>query len=414
VRGSIRPPGSKSITNRALVCAALAQGSSTLAGALDSDDTRLMVRAWQTLGVPIRSEEGGQVLHVEGRGGSIPAATADLDVGNSGTTVRFLAAVLTLGSGTYRLSGTPRMHERPMSDLLAALGELGASAASEQRTGCPPIIIQAAGLKGGMCAVRGDVSSQFLSGLLLAAPYAQTPVTTAVVGKLVSQPYVDMTLGVMKAFGVVVDASLPLVFRVPRGAYQGRDYSIEPDASAASYFLAAAAVTGGRVAIRGLGRTSLQGDVRFADLLERMGCRVEWEPDQVTLTGGPLNAIDADMSDVSDTAQTLAAAALFAQGTTRIRGIGHIRHKETDRIAALAAELTRVGATVAIQPDGLDITPGPLRGAVFHTYDDHRMAMSLALVGLSVPGVEILDPGCTAKTYPGYFDDLFRLCTGGD
>jgi 3-phosphoshikimate 1-carboxyvinyltransferase len=257
--------------------------------------------------------------------------------------------------------------------------------------------------------VRGDVSSQFLSGLLMACPYAQQPTTLEVVGPLVSQPYVRMTLAVMWAFGVDVPANDLTRFDIPRIGYRPMEYVIEPDASAASYFFGAAAVTGGAVTVEGLTRSSVQGDVAFVDVLGRMGCRIVEARNGITVHGGPLRGIEVDMNAISDTVQTLGAVALFAEGPTTITGVGHIRHKETDRIGALACELRKLGAQVDELPDGLRIVPGPLHGAAIDTYDDHRMAMSLALVGLRVPGVVIRDPGCTRKTYPGFFDDMTTL-----
>jgi 3-phosphoshikimate 1-carboxyvinyltransferase len=258
--------------------------------------------------------------------------------------------------------------------------------------------------------VAGDISSQFLSGLLMAAPCAAGPVELAVSGDLVSKPYIEMTLAVMRSFGAQVDARDLARFAIPAGrGYRGRSYAVEPDASAASYFFAAAAITGGRVTVEGLSRESLQGDVAFCDCLARMGCRVEYAPDAITVAGGPLAGIDVDMNAISDTVQTLGAVALVARGPTTVTGVAHIRHKETDRIAALATELRKLGAAVEERPDGLRITPGKLHPASIDTYDDHRMAMSMALVGLATPGVVIREPGCTAKTYPNYFDDLARL-----
>jgi 3-phosphoshikimate 1-carboxyvinyltransferase len=410
LRGTIRPPGSKSITNRALVCAALAEGQSLLDGVLDSDDTRAMIEALPRLGIPVEHDRANATVQVVGCGGRLPATKADLFVGNSGTTIRFLTAMLSLGQGTYRLDGTPRMRERPIGDLLDALQKLGADVMSEQASGCPPVIVRGRGLAGGRATVAGDISSQFLSGLLMAAPYAAAAVELVVEGPLVSRPYVEMTRAVMRSFGVTIAVERPCRFTIAAPQhYHARHYAVEPDASAASYFFAAAAITRGEVTVEGLSRDSLQGDVAFCDCLERMGCQIQYEPDEITVAGGPLRGIDADMNAISDTVQTLAAVALFAEGPTTIGGVAHIRHKETDRIHALAIELRKLGARVEERDDGLKITPGPLRGAEIDTYDDHRMAMSVALVGLKVPGVVIRDPGCTAKTYPNFFRDLATL-----
>ncbi|MGQ9576256.1 MAG: 3-phosphoshikimate 1-carboxyvinyltransferase [Thermoguttaceae bacterium] len=410
VRGSIRPPGSKSITNRALVCAALAQGRSLLRGALDSEDTRVMLDALGKLGVGLEHDAPSETIRVPGCGGQYPATSADLFLANSGTSMRFLTALASLGHGTFRLDGTPRMRQRPIEDLLRALRQLGVDAASEQANGCPPVIVRARGLPGGRATVAGNISSQFLSGLLMAAPYASRPVELLVSGELVSKPYVAMTLAVMRAFGVTVEEHQMRRFRVEAGQrYQARSYAIEPDASAASYFFAAAAVTGGQVTVEGLSHNSLQGDVAFCDCLARMGCEVHSASDSITVVGKPLRGIEADMNAISDTVQTLAVVALFADRPTTITGVAHIRYKETDRLRALAVELSKLGAEVQERPDGLRIVPGPLRGAEIQTYDDHRMAMSFAIAGLKVPGVVLRDPGCTAKTYPGFFEDLGRL-----
>ena len=408
IRGSIRPPGSKSLTNRALVCAALAQGESVLTGALDSEDTRVMIEALRQLKIAVENDVKANIIRVTGCDGRPRATDADIFTANSGTTIRFLTAMAALGRGRFRLDGSPRMRERPIEDLLDALGQLGVNAYSELHTGCPPVIVEGQGLRGGRAEIAGNVSSQFLSALLMAAPYAENPVELAL-RALVSQPYVAMTTAVMAAFGAYIETR-PGGFIVPAGTgYHGRDYEIEPDASAASYFFAAAAITGGKISVQGLSRHSLQGDVAFCDGLERMGCSVRYGENEITVSGGKLRGIDADMNAISDTVQTLAAVALFAEGPTSIGRAAHIRHKETDRIHALACELRKLGAGVEERPDGLRIIPGKLHGAKIETYNDHRMAMSMALVGLAVAGVIILDPECTAKTYPDFFADLARI-----
>ena len=405
----IRPPGSKSITNRALVCAALASGTSRLYGALASEDTEVMIDSLGRLGIQVEPTAGGE-LTVRGCAGKIPSSGAELYVANSGTTVRFLTAMVALGQGTFTLDGTPRMRERPISDLLSTLGALGVDARSTVGTDCPPVRIDAAGLAGGRVTIRGNVSSQFLSGLLLAAPYARADLEIHVDGRLVSQPYVHMTLQVMRSFGAVVDHHKYSSFSIDsKRRYRGRDYTIEPDASAASYFWAAAAIAGGQVTVEGLSRTSLQGDVRFCECLAQMGCGVDYRPNDIRVSGGLLRGAELEMGDISDTVQTIAAVALFAEGPTTITGVGHIRHKETDRIADLATELRKLGAKVEERADGLRIEPGIRRGATIETYNDHRMAMSLSLVGLRVPGVFIGDPQCVAKTYPNFFADLNKV-----
>jgi 3-phosphoshikimate 1-carboxyvinyltransferase len=411
---TIRVPGSKSITNRALVLAALSdpRRGSKLRGALQSEDTLVMVEALGALGFRVRADWPAGILSVE-RGASvnpIPAREADLFVANSGTSMRFLTALVSLGQGRYRIDGVFRMRERPIEDLLSALRQLGVNAFSERNNGCPPVLIEARGLQGGRVRIKGDVSSQFLSGLLMAAPLARAEVVIEVDGRLVSAPYVGMTVAMMAEFGVTVEVESAGCFRVPLvPCYQAQTYVIEPDASAASYFLGAAAITRGEVTIPGLDACVLQGDVGFAGLLEAMGCQAISEDRGLMLRGGPLRGIDADMNAISDTVMTLAAVACFAEGPTTIRNVAHIRHKETDRLAALATELRKVGAEVEEFADGLKITPRPLHGAVIETYNDHRMAMSMALIGLRVPGIVIQNPGCVAKTYPAFFQDLEKL-----
>jgi len=406
---TVRVPGSKSLTNRALIIAAMADGPSTLTGVLDSEDTRVMVVALQALGIPVVHDTDDAGVRIEGCGGRFPVREARLFVANSGTTLRFLTAILATGAGTYHLDGTPRMRQRPIADLLAALGALGANARSDLGTGCPPVTIEARGLDGGFASVRGDVSSQFLSGLLMAIPYARDTITVEVQGVLVSRPYVSMTMAVMEAFGVQTGNRKFRRFDVYPAHYRGRDFAIEPDASAASYFFAIAALTGGTITVEGLGPSSLQGDLAFVDILEHMGCTVKRQRDRTTVTGGRLRAVDVDMNAISDTVMTMAVVALFADGVSRIRNVAHIRHKETDRIAALAAELRKLGARIDELADGLVIHPPAAslpQPARINTYDDHRMAMSFALAGLKIPGVTILDPGCVAKTYPGFWKDL--------
>jgi 3-phosphoshikimate 1-carboxyvinyltransferase len=416
-QGAVRVPGSKSITNRALVLAALAgrgQGCQ-LHAILRSEDTEIMIAALRRLGFEVEEASWNNTnVHVHNptknisHAAVIPARQADLFVGNSGTTMRFLTAMVSLGYGKYRLDGVPRMRERPIGDLALALNDLDSWVMTND--GYPPVEVWAQGLPGGTTRIKGDVSSQFLSGLLMAAPLAQRDVQIEVEGPLVSRPYVDMTVAIIRAFGAQVETDSDSLFFVPgRQEYRLRRYVIEPDASAASYFFAAAAVTGGQVTIPGLSVQSLQGDVRFVDLLKQMGCMVVRADGGFTVRGGPLRGIDVDMNDISDTVMTLAAVACFAEGPTTIRNVAHIRHKETDRLAALATELRRVGVEVEEFADGLTITPRPLHGAVIETYNDHRMAMSMSLIGLRVPGIVIKNPGCVAKTYPGFFQDLEKL-----
>ncbi|HVL14421.1 MAG TPA: 3-phosphoshikimate 1-carboxyvinyltransferase [Gemmata sp.] len=415
---TVTVPGSKSITNRALVLAALAAPGCTVSGALRSEDTEVMVESLKRLGWLVNADWDTDTIEVH-RDQSheqieddewIPNGHAELFVGNSGTTIRFLTAMLALGEGTYRLDGIPRMRERPIRDLLDALSQLGVDVRSDADNGCPPVIVNAQGLHGGRVRIRADVSSQFLSALLLVCPFARGDTTVEVVGTMVSEPYVEMTLQMLRMIDVKADVESPGRYRIPGGQrYCGGSIGVEPDASSASYFWAAAAITGGRVTVAGLNRKSLQGDVRFVDVLGEMGCRVEECDAGITVHGKPLRGVDVDMNDISDTVMTLGAVACFAEGPTTIRNVAHIRHKETDRIAALATELRKLGAEVEERDDGLTIHPRPLTGCAVDTYNDHRMAMSLALVGLKVPGVVIRNPGCVAKTYPGFWEDLEKL-----
>ncbi len=411
---AVSVPGSKSITNRALVLAALGCRfhDITLTGALLSEDTEVMVAGLRSLGYAIEAD--WPTLWVRA-GHARP--TADIFVANSGTTMRFLTALCAVERGRYRLDGIARMRERPIEDLLAALRDCGVQASSEAGNGCPPVVIESQGLTGPGASIRGGTSSQFVSALLMVAPLHQRGAAgfrLVLDGPLVSEPYVRMTEEMMRTWGAVWahdSATRTYTFGADAAAsYRGPDeYAIEPDASAASYFWAMAAITRGRITVSGLTRRSLQGDVRFVDVLEQMGCRVEECSAGITVHGGSLRGIDVDMNDISDTVMTLGAVACFAEGPTTIRNVGHIRHKETDRIAALAIELRKLGATVEEWADGLTIAPGPLRGCAVDTYNDHRMAMSLALVGLKISGVVIRNPGCVAKTYPGFWNDLDRV-----
>ncbi|MGE5193537.1 MAG: 3-phosphoshikimate 1-carboxyvinyltransferase [Deltaproteobacteria bacterium] len=409
VRGTVRPPGSKSLTNRALVVAALAEGRSLLTGVLDSQDTRVMVESLKRLGIHLEHNPAEATIAIDGCRGVPPATKAELFLENSGTSIRFLTALCCLGRGSYRLDGNARMRQRPIGELTAALTALGARVRCEFDNGCPPVLVESSGITGGKAQIGGEVSSQFLSALLLVAPGALQPVTIEVTGTLVSEPYAAMTVKVCEAFGVSIESPAPGIYRLRPQRYGARPYAIEPDASAASYFFAAAAVTGGEVTVPGLSRGALQGDVAFVDVLTQMGCAVASGPDSITVKGGELHGVDVDMNAISDTAQTLAAIAPFARGPTRIRNVAHIRHKETDRVAALATELKRIGQKVEEFADGLKITPAEVAPATIETYDDHRMAMSFAVTGLRAPGIVISNPECTVKTYPRFFEDLAAL-----
>jgi 3-phosphoshikimate 1-carboxyvinyltransferase len=422
ITGEIRVPGSKSLTNRAVLCAAMAQGQSVLDGVLESEDTIVMIDAWRKLGLRIDWDRDRCQAVIAGCGGQPPIHQANLFVANSGTSIRFLTAALAATHGEYVLDGVPRMRQRPIGDLIRGLGHWGADLSSENFTNadCPPVKLRAKGLRGGRSSVRGDVSSQFLSGMLMAAPYCQSPVKLSVLGELVSKPYVDMTLAVMRSFGVDFKAtamsngdSLSYQIDAPQ-KYRGTRYRIEPDASAASYFWAAAAITGGRVRVLGLGPDALQGDVGFVKVLQKMGSQVTSGVDQngeswIEVSDRASHGVDINMSDISDTVQTLAAVALFADSPTRVRGVAHNRYKETDRIGDLITEIRRLGAEAQEHEDGLTIFPKPLHRCEIQTYRDHRMAMSFALVAMMVPGCLVLDPRCTEKTYPKYFEDLGRM-----
>ncbi len=409
---SLRVPGSKSITNRALILAALA-GDCQVTGALRSEDTEVMIDSLQKLGFEVESNWQTNVVHVRRPASSqgwIPSISADLFIGNSGTSVRFLTALCALGQGQYRLDGIERMRERPIQDLIDGLTQLGVEVTSERGSGCPPVIIKASGLKGGNVTLNAAKSSQFVSALLLVLPFADGHSTLQLGGDIVSEPYIDMTVQMLRHIEIRLESPQMGRFSIPGNQpVNCRQIDVEPDASSASYFFAAAAITGGEVTIEGLNDRSLQGDVKFVDALEKMGCRVKKQERSIIVIGGDLHGIDIDMNAISDTVMSLAAVACFAKGPTTIRNIAHIRHKETDRIEAVAAELTKAGQFVEVRPDGLTIHPMPIRAATFETYNDHRMAMSLALLGLRAEGIVINDPGCVVKTYPSFWDDFNRL-----
>ena len=389
-----------------------------------------MIEAMRSVGVNVESSDGGRTLKVQPRANATSAnvqagapvgdrlsdQAIQLFIANSGTSIRFLTAALSALGGHYRLHGVPRMHQRPIGDLTTAIESvIRGTIKTESAGGCPPVIIDSQGWSKGDITVAGSVSSQYLSGLLMAAPISGNAIRIRVQGELVSLPYVEMTCNVIQSFGASVQTtkdpeSNGYQFDV-QGNYRGLEYDIEPDASAASYFWAAAAITGGTVRVEGLSLNAMQGDVGFCKVLESMGCEVEYADDSVTVTGKPLRGVDVDMNAISDTVQTLAVVALFAKGPTRVRGVAHNRFKETDRIGDLATELRKLGATVEEHEDGLTITPAgeAVQGATIATYHDHRMAMSLSLAGLRIPGVRIEDPACTGKTYPEYFADLERL-----
>ncbi len=413
----VRPPGSKSLTNRALLAAALAVGDSELDRILIADDCRLMIQALRALGVPVESDEVRRKAFLTGRGGRWPIDEAALDCGNAGTVMRFMTAACALGYGDYILDGSDRMRRRPMHDLVTALRQLGAAIAYECEEGYCPLHVRASGLRGGVVRVDQPVSSQFVSALLLAAPLASNDVMIEVTGPLPSGPYVKMTVAVMQAFGVAVVEHDLRRFIVPAPQrYTPCVFSIEPDASSASYFFAAAAITGGQVTVEGVGSQSVQGDMGFVRVLERMGCVLDIQPSATTLRGpadGRLIGIDADLAGMPDTAQTLAVLAAFADGPTRIRNVANLRIKETDRLHALATELGRMDVATEIHADGITICPRkPPVACQINTYDDHRMAMSFAVAGLRLDGMEIRDPSCVKKSYPEFFEIWLELIEG--
>ena len=410
VAATIPVPGSKSLTNRALCLAALAAGTSTLRNALFSDDTHYFGAALKALGLEVREDRAAATISVDGRGGTLPAARADLFVGLAGTAARFLTAVLALGSGCYTVDGAPRMRERPMDELLTALAAQGARISAATRPVRMPFTICGGGLAGGELQVSGVRSSQPISALLMVAPLARAATTLEIEGKLVSEPFVAMTVRLMRRFGAAVAENGPR-FSVAAGQrYRAQDLVIEPDATSASYFFAAAAVTGGRVRVPGLGRGSLQGDLAFLDVLRQMGCRVDLDAAGVSVQGpSALTGVDVDLAAISDTAPTLAAIAPYASGPVTIRGIGHTRLQETDRVHAMATELRRIGVPVEEGEGSLRIEPAAPRGATIETYDDHRIAMAFAVTGLRTPGISIADPGCTAKTFPDFFSRFTQL-----
>jgi 3-phosphoshikimate 1-carboxyvinyltransferase len=410
LNATVRVPGSKSLTNRALLIASLANGTTHLTNALFSDDSRYFAKALQTLGFDVRLNEADHAMTVTGLGGNIPSRKAELFIGNAGTAARFLSAFLTLGNGEFILDGEPRMRERPIGDLVVSLSQLGAKL--ETANNCPPVKITASGLPGGKTKIAGDVSSQFLSALLMVAPYAQNPIEVTLSTDLNSKPYVDMTIAIMKVFGVEIERQGYSQFNVrPTSYLPFPAYSIESDASAASYFFAAPAICGGTVRVENVSRRSLQGDIGFLDVIKQMGCQVTEETSFIEVTGtSELHGVDVDMRDIPDTAQTLAAIAPFASSPTCIRGIASARVKETDRVSATCAELIRLGVEVEEHEDGMTIHPcQTFEPANIQTYNDHRMAMAFSLIGLRFDGVTIEDPSCVSKTFPGFFEVLETL-----
>jgi 3-phosphoshikimate 1-carboxyvinyltransferase len=421
---TITPPGSKSLTNRALVLAALAAGPCEVSNILVADDTQVMLESLQQLRFRVDVDREAGTARVHGLGGRIDADAAELFCGNSGTTIRFLTALCALGSGRYTLDGVPRMRERPIGVLTTLLTALGARISHPGVAGFPPVRLDAQGLTGGTIRYGSEVSSQYLSAILMVAPYARNGVRVELGADQTSWPYVAMTLSLMARFGVTPElicetpTGRPMAVVVPHGIYAPTAYAVEPDASSASYFLAAAAVNpGAKVTVEGLGASSLQGDVKFAGVLHDMGAHVVLGQDVITVTGPPaLTGIDVDLAGMPDMAQTLAVVSAFARGRSTLRGLHTLRVKETDRIAALSQELRKLGATVEVSGDTVAVTPparGELASAAIDTYDDHRMAMSFAVAGTRARGITIRNAECVAKTYPRFFDDLKSVTTAG-
>ena len=407
VQATFTLPGSKSYTHRALMAAALAAGESVLTNALAAEDTELTAAALTRLGAGIDWQ--GTTVRVTGRAGRWLPAALPIYLGNSGTSMRFLTALAALGEGEYLLTGTERLCQRPLGELLEALGQVGVRAVSERGDGCPPVRVTG-GLTGGKAQLSGAISSQYLSALLFIGPLAPKGLEIEITGELVSRPYVDLTLEVLGDFGISYYREGYRYFELPGGqSYLPRDYVIEADASSASYFWAAAALTGGRVTITNLSLESSQGDAAFPEVLGRMGCAIESTPAGLTVQGGPLQGVTVDMSTMPDLVPTLAVLAAFAAGDTVITGVAHLRHKESDRLHAVATELGKLGIEARETPDGMVIRGGAPRGAVIHTYNDHRIAMSFAVAGLKIPGVAIEDPECVAKSFPDFWQFFQQL-----
>ena len=410
IDGVVNLPGSKSLSNRALLLAALAEGTTKITNLLESDDTRHMLGALKQLGIEYILSEDKTECTVVGNGGAIHSNHAqELFLGNAGTAMRPLCAALCFGSGTFMLTGEPRMKERPIGHLVDALRQAGANIRYLENEGYPPLRIEASVLKGGNVEIDGSISSQFLTALLLSSPMAESDMTITIVGELVSKPYIDITLDIMQKFGVEVlnDDYRTFKIKANQTYIAVENYMVEGDASSASYFLAAAAIKGGTVKVTGIGRNSIQGDVQFVDVLELMGARVEWGETYVSVARDVLRAIDMDFNHIPDAAMTIATTALFVEGTTTLRNIYNWRVKETDRLFAMATELRKVGAQVEEGEDYLKITPPKqLNHAAIDTYDDHRIAMCFSLLALDKASVTINEPECTAKTFPTYFDVL--------
>ena len=407
IKLNINVPGSKSLTHRALIVAALAEGESLLKNLLLAEDTLLTISALKQMGIKI--ETLNNTAKIYGKNGKISSPKNPIYLGNSGTSMRLLTAICALGKGQFILTGNERMQQRPIQPLIDALKIWKVDAYTEKDNGCPPVIIKADGIKGGKTQIDASISSQFVSGLLLAAPYAENDCIIEVKGRLSSRPYVDLTLKVMKDFGIQVENKDYQYFFVPKGNYKAKDYIIEGDCSTASYFWAAAAILKGEVTVSPINADSAQADIGFVWILEKMGCKVEIKENGIKVIGKDLKGISVDMNNMPDVVPTLAVVAAFAKGVTEIKNVAHLRYKECDRLHALANELKKIGINVEEKKGGLIIEGGKPHGTIIETYNDHRIAMSFAIAGLKVPGIEIINPDCVKKSFPGFWEtELFK------
>lgn len=399
-------PPSKSYTNRALIAAALADGATTLVHPSQSDDTNILVRALKQFGIEI--QQTSDRLEIKGSGGIFNAPAKEIHLGNAGTAIRFLTSFAALAKGETTLTGNEQMQKRPISDLLESLHSAGIKCSGSN--GCPPVKITGGNFSGGRIDMKAEISSQFVSSILLTAPYGKHPLLLRLNGKTSSLPYIGMTLHVMRSFGANAESLDPATYTVSNtDRYIGHEFEIEGDASSATYFWAAAAITKSAVVTRNLSTESLQGDVKFLKILSEMGCHIRSDEQSIEVRGGILFGIEVDMNELPDCVPALAVMAVFAEGPTTIRNVAHLRFKETNRLTAIAKELTNIGAKVELFEDGLTIHPGKLQGAVIETYNDHRIAMSFAVAGLRIPGIQITNPACVSKSFPNFWDEFSTL-----
>lgn len=408
INSIVTVPGSKSCTHRIVIAAAFSDGPCRVVNPLESEDTLLTLSALNQMGIASEKREGYWLI--SGADGTLSSCSDPIYLANSGTSMRLLTAVAALGKGNYTFIGTERMHSRPISDLILGLNQIHVDAVSLNDNGCPPVAINAKGVKGGRVDLDCSLSSQYLSALLLIAPKTRKGIEIQVTHGPVSKPYIDLTIDVLKRFGITVTREGYHYYMVPGDQrYKSGTYMVEPDSSNAGYFWAAAAVTGGTVKVKDVTKASKQGDVRLAGILEDMGCRVKYDSDGIEVTGGPLKAVDADMSEIPDMVPTLAVVAAFAEGTTHITNVAHLRVKECDRLGAVAAELSKMGVKVVSTDTGLEITGGPMQGTTIKTYNDHRIAMSFAVAGLRVPKVFINGETCVEKSFPNFWDVFQKM-----